>query len=148
MAKNKKSKKGKVAGGVGIAAVIAALALLGGKGLGLGGGGGLGLDLGKDTNVSSDAENQTDEEKEPVENKQEELPEEKETKAVSIEVKQGQYLIDGVEKSLADIEALLTAEHAAETSFELVDNYAAAKAWDDVKALFTKYELDVVEQKK
>ena len=146
MAKNKKSKKGKVAGGVGIAAVIAALALFGGKGLGLGGGGGLGLDLGKDSNVSSDAENQTDEEKETVENKQEELPEEKETKEISIEVTQGQYLIDGAEKSLADIEALLTAENGAENSYVLVNNFAAAKAWDDVKALFTEYEIDVVEQ--
>lgn len=147
MAKNKKkSKKGKVAGGVGIAAVIAALALLGGKGLGLGGGGGLGLDFGKDSNVNSEAENQTDEEKEPVENKQEELPEEKEINTVSIEVKQGQYLIDGVERSLADIEVLLSAEGAAETAYVLVDNYAATKAWDDVKALFTKYEIDVVEQ--
>lgn len=147
MAKNKKKgKKGKVVGGVGVVAILAVLALLGGKGLGLGGGGGLGL--GKDANVNSDAENQTDEEKEPVENPQEELPEEKETKTVSIEVQQGTYLIDGVEKSLAEIEALLTAENAADTSFVLVDNYAATKEWDEIKALFTKYELDVVEQKK
>ena len=144
MAKNKKSKKGKVVGGVGVVAILAALALLGGKGLGLGGGGGLGL--GKDANVNSDAENQQEEQKEPVENKQEELPEEKETTEVSIEVKQGQYLIDGVEKSLADIEALLTAENGAENSYVLVNNFAAAKAWDEVKALFTEYEIDVVEQ--
>ncbi len=144
MAKNKKSKKGKVAGGVGIAAVIAALALFGGNGLGLGGGGGLGF--GKDANVNSDAQNQQDEVKEPVENPKEELPEEKEETTVSIEVKQGQYLIDGAEKSLAEIEALLTAEDAKDTSFVLVNNFAAAKAWDDVKALFTEYEIDVVEQ--
>ena len=145
MAKDKKKgKKGKVVGGVGVVAVIAALALLGGKGLGLGGGGGLGL--GNDASVNSDAENKQDEVKDPVENVQDELPEEKETATVSIEVKQGQYLIDGAEKSLADIEALLTVEDAAETSFVLVDNYAATKAWDDVKALFTKYEIDVVEQ--
>lgn len=143
MAKNKKSKKGKVVGGVGVVAILAALALLGGKGLGLGGGGGLGL--GKDTNVNSDAEKQQEEQKDPVEN-QEELPEEKETKEISIEVKQGQYLIDGVEKSLADIEALLTAENGAENSYVLVNNFAAAKAWDEVKALFTEYEIDVVEQ--
>lgn len=144
MAKNKKSKKGKVAGGVGIAAVIAALALFGGNGLGLGGGGGLGF--GKDANVNSDAQNQQDEVKEPVENPKEELPEEKEETTVSIEVKQGQYLIDGAEKSLAEIEVLLTAEDAKETSFVLVNNFAAAKAWDDVKALFTEYEIDVAEQ--
>ena len=146
MAKNKKSKKGKVVGGVGIVAILAALALFGGKSLGLGGGGGLGL--GKDANVNSDVESSKDEEKEPVENKQEELPKEKETKEISIEVKQGQYLIDGAEKSLADIEALLTAENAGETSFVLVNDYAAAKAWDDVKALFTMYEINVVEQEK
>ena len=147
MAKDKKKgKKGKVVGGVGVVAIRAALALLGGKGLGLGGGGGLGF--GKDTNVNSDVQNPQDEEKEPVENPQEELPEEKETVTVSIEVQQGQYLIDGTEKSLAEIEALLAAENAADTSFVLVDNYAAAKAWNEVKALFTKYELDVVEEKK
>jgi len=140
----KKSKKGKVAGGVGAVAVLALLAFFGGKGLGLGGGSGLGLN--KDANVNADVENKQDEVKEPVEDKQEELPEE--TVTISIEVMQGQYLIDGAEKSLADIEALLTAENAADTSFVLVDNYAATKAWDEVKALFTKYEINVVEQKK
>ena len=71
MAKDKKKgKKGKVAGGIGIAAVIAALALFGGKGLGLGSGGGLGL--GKDTQVNSDANKEQEKEKDPVEEKQEE----------------------------------------------------------------------------
>lgn len=142
MAKKKKSKKGKVAGGIGILAVIAALGFFGGKGLGLGGGGGLGL--GKDVNVNADADKQ--DEKDPVENKQEEQQTEKDVVTVSIEVKQGQYLIDGAEKSLADIEALLTAEDAADTSFVLVNNYAATKAWDEVKALFTEYEIAVTEQ--
>lgn len=142
MAKKKKSKKGKVAGGIGILAVIAALGFFGGKGLGLGGGGGLGL--GKDANVNADADKQ--DEKDPVENKQEEQQTEKDVVTVSIEVKQGQYLIDGAEKSLADIEALLTAEDAADTSFVLVNNYAATKAWDEVKALFTEYEIAVTEQ--
>ena len=146
MAKNKKSKKGKVVGGVGIAAVIAALALLGGKGLGLGNGGGLGLGVGNDTKVNSDAQDQKDEEKEPVEEKKDETQEEKDAVKVSIEVREGQYLIDGAEKSLADIEVLLTAEDAANTSFVLVDNYAATKAWDEVKALFTKYDIAVTEQ--
>ena len=100
MAKKKKSKKGKVAGGIGILAVIAALGFFGGKGLGLGGGGGLGL--GKDANVNADADKQ--DEKDPVENKQEEQQTEKDVVTVSIEVKQGQYLIDGAEKSLADMQ--------------------------------------------
>ena len=142
MAKNKKSKKGKVAGGVGIAAVIAALAFFGGKGLGLGAGGGLGLGIGNDTTVNSDVQNKQGEEKDPVEEKKDE----KDAVVVSIEVKEGQYLIDGAEKSLADIEALLTAEDAASTSFELVNNYAASKAWDEIKALFTKYDIAVTEQ--
>jgi len=145
MAKDKKKgKKGKVAGGIGIAAVIAVLALFGGKGLGLGGGGGLGD--GNDTKVNSDAENPADEEKDPVEEKKDETQEEKDMVKVSIEVKEGQYLIDGAEKSLADIEALLTAEDAANTSFVLVNNYAATKAWDEVKALFTKYSVAVTEE--
>ena len=146
MAKKKKSKKGKVAGGIGILAVIAALGFFGGKGLGLGGGGGLGLGTGKDASVNSDGNKQQEEQKEPEENKQEEQPAEKEEVTVSIEVKQGQYLIDGAEKSLTDIEALLTAEDVADTSFVLVNNYAAAKAWDEVKALFTEYEIAVTEQ--
>lgn len=141
MAKDKKKgKKGKVAGGIGIAAVIAALALFGGKGLGLGGGGGLGD--GNDTKVNSDVQNQQEEEKEPVEEKQEE----KDTVKVSIEVREGQYLIDGAEKSLADIETLLKADDAANSSFVLVDNYAATKAWDEVKALFTEYNIAVTEE--
>ena len=144
MAKNKKSKKGKVAGGVGIAAVIAALALFGGKGLGLGSGSGLGL--GNDTKVNSDAQNQTDEVQDPVDEKKDETQEDKDTVTVSIEVKEGQYLIDGAEKTLADIEALLTAEDAENTSFTLVNNYAATKAWDEVKALFTKYGIAVTEE--
>ena len=143
MAKKKKSKKGKVAGGVGILAVIAVLGFFGGKGLGLGNGGGLGF--GKASNVSADADSKQNEEKDPVENPQEEQKETNKT-TVTIEVKQGQYLIDGAEKSLGDIEALLKADNVAETSFVLVDNYAATKAWDEVKALFTEYEIDVVEQ--
>lgn len=145
MAKDKKKgKKGKVVGGVGAVAVIAALALFGGKGLGLGNGGGLGL--GSDTKVNSDAQNQTDEEKDPVEEKKDETQEVKDAVKVSIEVREGQYLIDGAEKSLADIEALLTAEDVANTSFVLVNNYAAAKAWDEVKALFTEYDIAVTEE--
>lgn len=143
MAKDKKKGKGgKVAGGVGIAAVIAALALFGGKGAGLGLGGGLGLGKGNDTQVSSEANNQKEEEKEPVEEKKEETNAAK----VSIEVKQGQYLIDGAEKSLEEIEALLTAENAGNNSYVLVDNYAATKAWDEIKALFTKYNIAVTEE--
>ena len=143
MAKKKKSKKGKVAGGIGAVAVLALLAFFGGKGLGLGSGNGLGF--GKDADVSADADSKQNEEKDPVEDPQEEQKETNGT-TVTIEVKQGQYLIDGEEKSLGDIEALLTADNVADTSFVLVDNYAATKTWDEVKALFTEHEIDVVEQ--
>lgn len=146
MAKGKKSKKGKVIGGVGVVALIALLALFGGKGLGLGNGSGLGL--GNDTKANSDAQDQTDEEKEPVEETQDETQKENDAVTVSIEVMEGKYLIDGEEKTLEEIETLLTAENATDTSFVLVNNYAAAKAWDEAKALFTKYGIAVVEQKK
>ena len=144
MAKNKKkSKTGKVVGGVGVVAVAAALALFGGKGLGFGDG--LGLGLGNDTQVNSDAENQNDEETQPTVTPQEESQTKDET-TVSIEVQQDRYLIDGEEKTLAEIEAMLTAEGGAEASYVLVNNFAATNAWDEAKALFTEYEIDVAEQ--
>lgn len=141
MKKNGK-KKGKVAGGVGAVAVLAIAALFAGKGLGFGFGDGNGFGTGDKVSVNADAENQTDEKQDVTEEKKEEAG----AVTVTIEVKQAQYLIDGAEKTLVDIEALLAAEDAANTSFVLVDNYAAAKEWDEIKALFTEYEIDAVEQ--
>ncbi|MBQ9768486.1 MAG: hypothetical protein IJW37_10325 [Lachnospiraceae bacterium] len=137
-------KKGKVAGGVGAVAVLAIAALFAGKGLGFGFGDGSGTGTGDGENVSvnADVTETPDEEKNVTEVPKEDA----DTVTVTIEVKQAQYLIDGAEKTLADIEALLTAEDAANTSFILVDNYAAAKEWDEIKALFTEYEIDAVEQ--
>lgn len=136
----KEKKKGKVVGGVGAVAVVAVLALLFGKGFGLGGGTGTGD--GEKQSVNSEAENTVDEEKDVVEDKKDTA----DAVTVTIEVKQGQYLIDGAEKTLAEIEALLTGENAANTSFVLEDNYASTKAWDEIKALFTEHEIDAVEQ--
>lgn len=136
----KEKKKGKVVGGVGAVAVVAIVALLAGKGFGLGGGTGTGE--GEKQNVNAETENTVDEEKDVVEDKKDETIE----TTVTIEVKQGQYLIDGEEKTLAEIEALLTGENAANTSFVLEDNYASTKAWDEIKALFTEHEIDAVEQ--
>ena len=136
----KEKKKGKVVGGVGAVAVVAVLALLFGKGFGLGGGTGTGD--GEKQSVNSEAENTVDEEKDVVEDKKDAA----DAVTVTIEVKQGQYLIDGAEKTLAEIEALLTGENAANTSFVLEDNYASTKAWDEIKALFTEHEIDAVEQ--
>lgn len=140
--KNKKSSKGKVAGGVGAVAVVAIAALLFGKDFGLGLGDGLGFGDGKESKpVSSEVKEEVkDEVKEEVKD------ENKEKKTVVIEVKQDKYFIGEVEKSLADIEAMLTGEEVANTSFVLESNYAATKEWDEIKALFTQYEVDVAEQ--
>ena len=69
-----------------------------------------------------------------------------EQNTVLIEVKQSQYLINGEEKTLSEIESLLSDENAGNTVFILEDNYASTKAWDEVKKLFTSYEVTVVEQ--
>lgn len=139
--KNKKSSKGKVAGGVGAVAVVAIAALLFGKDFGLGLGDGLGFGDGKESKpVSSEVKEDTEEVKDEVKD------ENKEKKTVVIEVKQDKYFIGEVEKSLADIEAMLTGEEVANTSFVLESNYAATKEWDEIKALFTQYEVDVAEQ--
>lgn len=143
--KNKKSSKGKVAGGVGAVAVVAIAALLFGKDFGLGLGDGFGLGEGKDSKpVSSEVKEDTEEVKDEI--KEEVKEENKEKKTVVIEVKQDKYFIGEAEKSLADIEALLTGEEVANTSFVLESNYAATKEWDEIKALFTQYEVDVAEQ--
>lgn len=65
---------------------------------------------------------------------------------VVIEVKQSQYLIDGKEMTLSEIESLIQGYDPENTSFVIEDNYAAAKAWDEIKELFLSYEVSVVEQ--
>ena len=69
-----------------------------------------------------------------------------EQNTVLIEVKQSQYLINGEEKTLSEIESLLSDENAGNTVFILEDNYASTKAWDEVKKIFTSYGVSVVEQ--
>lgn len=65
---------------------------------------------------------------------------------VVIEVKQSQYLVDGKEMTLSEIESLIQGYDLENTSFIIEDNYAAAKAWDEIKELFLSYEISVVEQ--
>ena len=65
---------------------------------------------------------------------------------VVIEVKQSQYLVDGKEMTLSEIESLIQGYDLENTSFIIEDNYAAAKAWDEIKELFLNYEISVVEQ--
>lgn len=69
-----------------------------------------------------------------------------EQNTVLIEVKQSQYLINGEEKTLSEIESLLSDENVGNTIFILEDNYASTKAWDEIKKLFTGYEISVIEQ--
>lgn len=69
-----------------------------------------------------------------------------EQNTVLIEVKQSQYLINEEEKTLSEIETLLSEENAGNTVFILEDNYASTKAWDEIKKLFTSYGVSVVEQ--
>ena len=142
---NKKSSKGKVAGGVGAVAVVAIAALLFGKDFGLGLGDGLGFGDGKNSKpVSSEVKDDAEDVKDEV--KEEIKEEDKEKKTVVIVVTQDKYLIGEEEKTLADIEALLTGEEVSNTIFVLENNYAATKEWDEIKALFTQYEVDVAEQ--
>lgn len=65
---------------------------------------------------------------------------------VLIEVKQSQYLINGEEMTLSEIELLLLDENVGNTIFILEDNYASTKAWDEIKKLFTGYGISVIEQ--
>lgn len=69
-----------------------------------------------------------------------------EQNTVLIEVKQSQYLINGEEMTLSEIESLLSDENAGNTMFILEDNYASTKAWDEIKKLFTGYGISVIEQ--
>ena len=101
------------------------------KGFGLGGtgeGSGQNNEINNQQDVNSDTEQEI----------------EKET--IIIEVKQSQYLVDGKEVTLSDIESMLSGDNVENKVFILEDNYAAAKAWDEVKKLFTSYEISVIEQ--
>lgn len=111
-----------------------------GKGFGLGKGTG----DGEGNEISA---GQVVSEEEPVvQNKMEEEKDETDNITVLIEVKQGQYLLDGEECTLSDIEAILMSDEVENTLFILEDNYASAKAWDEIKGLFTRYEISVIEQ--
>ena len=121
-----------------ILGILVVLAIIGlvvwyllGKGFGLGGtgeGNGQNNEINNQQDVNSDTEQEI----------------EKET--IIIEVKQSQYLVDGKEVTLSDIESMLSADKVENTVFILEDNYASTKAWDEVKKLFTSYEISVIEQ--
>ncbi len=126
-----KKKRGGAMGAVAVAGV--ALLLAGGVGFGNGGG----LGLGESVPAVSDQaieETTVKEEKEQTET------------AVVIEVKQDEYFVDGKPMKLGEIDALIHQVDMYKASFTLVDNYASAKAWDEVMALLVDHGISVVEK--
>lgn len=136
---------GKVLGVIGTILVAFAIFcyLFFGKGFGLGNGKGDGDGNGNAVNNEQDMSD--NEESEPQNEISGGTGADNEITVV-IEVKQSQYLIDGKEMTLSDIESLIQGYDLESTSFVIEDNYAAAKAWDEIKELFLSYEVSVVEQ--
>jgi len=129
-----KKKRGGIVGAVAVAG--AALLLAGGGGFGNGAGFGLGETV---PAVSDQVVEQAEETVEKEEAQQ--------TEAVTvIEVKQDEYIIDGKTVGLDEIDALIHQVDMYNASFTLVDNYASAKAWDDVMALLVNHGISVVEK--
>ena len=69
-----------------------------------------------------------------------------ETATVTIEVKQDEYIVDGTPMKLGEIDGLIHQVDMYKASFVLVDNYASAKAWDDLMSLMVSHGISVVEQ--
>lgn len=129
-----KKKRGGVIGTVAVAG--AALLLAGGFGFGNGAGFGAGEAL---PAVSDQVVEQAEESAVKAETEQGET-------AVVIEVKQDEYIVDGKTVSLGEIDALIHQVDMYKASFALVDNYASAKAWDEVMELLVSHGISVVEQ--
>lgn len=128
-----KKKRGGVMG----TAAVAGVALLLAGGLGFGNGGfGLGNAL---PAVSDQVVEQAEDAVEKEEIQQTEA-------AVVIEVKQDEYIIDGKTVGLDEIDALIHQPDMYKAAFTLVDNYASAKAWDEVMALLVNHGISVVEK--
>ena len=125
----KKKRGGKV--GL-VAAAGAVLLLAGGMGGGLGFGGGDALPA-----VSDQVIEQTEDAA---------VKEEETVASVTIEVKQDEYIVDGTPMKLGEIDSLIHQGDMYKASFVLVDNYASAKAWDDIMSLMVSHGISVVEQ--
>lgn len=70
----------------------------------------------------------------------------KDVHTITIEVKQDKYLIDGAELSLEDIKHRLASD-TKKMEVVLENNYAAAKAWDEIKNALSEFSnITVVEQ--
>ncbi len=70
--------------------------------------------------------------------------EEPEENTITIEVKQGQYFIDGKEVTLTDIEQIIKENDAEHTKYVMDDNYAGTQSWNELKALFSNYGITPV----
>lgn len=64
---------------------------------------------------------------------------------ITIVVRQDKYLIDDQEVTLTQIKERIT-DKSAEIKVILEDNYASAKAWDDIKVNLTKWGVTPIEQ--
>ena len=125
----KKKRGGKV--GL-VAAAGAVLLLAGGLNGGLGFGGGEALPA-----VSDQVVEQTEDAA---------VKEEAEAVSVTIEVKQDEYIVDGKPMNINEIDGLIHQVDMYKASFVLVDNYASAKAWDEIMSLMVSHGISVVEQ--
>ncbi len=70
--------------------------------------------------------------------------EEPEENTITIEVKQGQYFIDGKEVTLTDIEQIIKENDAEHTKYVMDDNYAGTQSWNELKALFSNHGITPV----
>ena len=76
---------------------------------------------------------------------QSEIIEETEEITITIVVTQDEYFIDEQKVTLTQIKERVTDE-SAEIKVILEDNYASAKAWDDIKAYLAEWEIVPIEQ--
>lgn len=65
-------------------------------------------------------------------------------KIITIVVKQSKYYIDDKEYTLAEIEGLIKDDTEKTAKYVMEDNYAGAEAWDQLKSLFTSYDITPV----
>lgn len=70
--------------------------------------------------------------------------EEPEENTITIEVRQGQYFIDGKEVTLTDIEQIIKENDAGHTKYVMDDNYAGTQSWNELKALFSNHGITPV----
>lgn len=67
-----------------------------------------------------------------------------EENTITIQVKQGQYFIDGKEVTLTDIEQIIKENDAEHTKYVMDDNYAGTQSWNELKALFSNQGITPV----